>query len=114
MIDVPGTLFNAIHQVKAIAIGISSKANPLVKIVTVFLFPSLNTYGTYVYVNYIKRGNSPILSFPLLIAISFHCIVAYGNNTNVNFQFKIDYDNGAVEHILGHLTAKHYIGIGTI
>ena len=58
--NVPGTFISATHQVKAIAIGVS-EVNPLVEIVSVFLFPSLNTYGNTVSANYIKRGIHPYL-----------------------------------------------------
>ena len=52
--------FNATHQVKAIAIAIV-ETNPLVEIVSVFLFSSVHTYGTYATANYIKKGMHPYL-----------------------------------------------------
>ena len=50
--------FNITHQVKAISIAIA-EANPLVEIISMFLFSSLYTYLTYVYANYIKRKIHP-------------------------------------------------------
>ena len=84
--DVPGTFsFNATHQLKAIAIGVS-KANPLVRIVSVFLFPSLYTYGTYVYANYIKRGMYPYLVFLYCNQYLLHnCVWQYSRSPNVTF-----------------------------
>ena len=40
----------------------------------------------------IKRGMHPYW-VSLYIAISFHCIIAFGNNTNVTFLVKIDHDD---------------------
>ena len=68
--------FNTTHQVKAIAIAIV-EANPLVEIVSVLLFSSLHTCGTYVTANYIKRGMHPY-SIPFIaIKKKYKKIIVY-------------------------------------
>ena len=88
---------------KAITIGVVED-DPLVEIVSVFPFLSLNMYGTYVYANYIKRRMHPYLVS--LYCNQFSLLIAYGNNTNVTFLVKIDHDNGTVKNHLSHILAR--------
>ena len=91
--------FNATHQVKAIAIEVS-EANPLVEIVSVFLFLSLNTYGNTVSANYIKRGIHPYLVS--LYCNYFSLRYCVWQLHKCNFLVSIDHDNGIIKHIMGH------------
>ena len=96
--------FNAARQVKTIIIIGISEANPVAEIVSVFLSLSLYTYWDLRYLLQTKflKERCTHTQCPF----NFHCSIAYGNNTNVTFQFKIDHDNGTVKHILSHLVAK--------
>ena len=102
--NVPGTFFNMTHQVKAIAIAIV-EANPLVKIVSVFLISSLYMYRTCIYANYIiKRGIHPH-SASIIYCIQFSLWYQVPIETLKNFLFlvKIDHGNGTITGILSHL-----------
>ena len=101
----PYACFNATYQVKAIAIAIV-EANPLVKIVSVFLISSLYMYRrTCIYANYIiKRGIHPH-SASIIYCIQFSLWYQVPIETLKNFLFlvKIDHGNGTITGILSHL-----------
>ena len=81
--DVPGTFFQHEASSEAVVIAIV-EADPLVKIVSVFLFPSLYTYWDLRSRKLHKKRDAPIFSFPLLHSV-FLAVSRMANNTNVTF-----------------------------
>jgi hypothetical protein len=73
-VEFPGLCSNAIHQVKAIAIG-TVKDNPAAEIISVFLFSLHYTYGIYISANCIKRGMHPYSASLYCIQFSFGIVV---------------------------------------
>ena len=98
--NVPGTFFNARHQVKAIAIGVV-EANPLGELVDCSSSVHLHVFFP------LKRGSnlkelSPNTYFNMALYSRFSLFMGITFN-NVTFLFKIDHDDGTVKHILSHL-----------
>ena len=93
--NIPGTFFNARHQVKAIAIGVS-EVNPLVEIgdccscvhLHLHVFFPTNPQNRY-------KGLSLNTNFYIALYSTFCGFIGITFN-NITFQFKIDHDDSTV------------------
>ena len=94
---VPGTFFNATHQVKAIAIGVS-EANPLGELVDCCFPQHLHVFFPTKAQN---RYKELFPNTPFILALYFQiCAIIGITFTRPVFLFKIDHDDGTVTPIM--------------
>ena len=91
MLDVPGTFFNATHQVKAIAIGVS-EANPLVELTDCSNSVHLHVFFPLKRVSNLKEL-SPNTYFNMALYSRF-CLFMGITFTRPVFLFEINHDDG--------------------